>query len=375
MNEKYHIHTRAIHAGQHPDPSTGAVMTPIFQTSTYAQETPGGNKWGYARTQNPTRTALQECLASLEEGRHGIVYSSGVAAIDAVIRLLEPGSVVVCGDDIYGGTHRLFTQEWVRYGVEFRFVDTTDPNLQIPSDANMVWVETPTNPLLKITNIADVARKCTLVGAMLVVDNTFATPIFQQPLTEGADIVVHSVTKYLNGHSDVIGGAVITNDDDVAQRLMWIQNSAGAILGPQDCFLVLRGLKTLHLRMERHQFNAQRIVQWLQKQDRVKSVMYPGFSGMISFVLDADLDTTTRFVTSTKVFTLAESLGGVESLVGIPALMTHASVPVDVRRAIGIEDGLIRLSVGIEHIDDLVMDLSMALIAAFSLESRGLGEL
>jgi cystathionine beta-lyase/cystathionine gamma-synthase len=371
MNEKYHIHTRAIHAGQEPDPSTGAVMTPIFQTSTYAQETPGGSKWGYARTQNPTRTALQDCLASLEEGRHGIVYSSGVAAIDAVVRLLEPGSVVVCGDDIYGGTHRLFTQEWVRYGIEFRFVDTTDPSLQIPSDANMVWVETPTNPLLKTTDIASVARKCAVVGAVLVVDNTFATPVFQQPLTEGADIVVHSVTKYLNGHSDVIGGAVITNDDDIAQRLMWIQNSAGAILGPQDCFLVLRGLKTLHLRMERHQFNAQRIAEWLQKQHGVKSVMYPGFSGMISFVLDADLDTTTRFVTSTNVFTLAESLGGVESLIGIPAIMTHASVPADVRRAIGIEDGLIRLSVGVEYIDDLVMDLSMALKTAFSSESKG----
>jgi cystathionine gamma-lyase len=373
MGEKYHIHTRAIHSGQRPDPSTGAIMTPIFQTSTYAQETPGGNKWGYARTQNPTRTALQECLASLEEGRHGVVYSSGVAAIDAVIRLLEPGSVVICGDDIYGGTHRLFTQEWVRYGIEFRFVDTTNSNLQIPSDATMVWVETPTNPLLKTTDIADVALKCKVVGAVLVVDNTFATPIFQQPLTEGADIVVHSVTKYLNGHSDVIGGAVITNDAAVARRLLWIQNSAGAILGPQDCFLVLRGLKTLHLRMERHQFNAQRIAEWLEKQDCVKSVMYPGFSGMISFVLDADLDTTTRFVTSTKIFTLAESLGGVESLIGIPAIMTHASVPVDIRRSIGIEDGLIRLSVGIEHIGDLLMDLSMALNTAFASISKGSG--
>lgn len=366
MNSGRRINTRAIHAGQPPEAVTGAVMTPIFQTSTYAQSSPGSSDWGYARTKNPTRSALESCIASLEEGRHGLVYSSGVAAIDAVMRLLSPGDVVVCGDDIYGGTHRLFTKGWAQYGIEFQFVDTTHPDLKIPSNAKLVWVETPTNPLLKETDIALVAQQCKAIGATLVVDNTFATPVFQQPLTEGADIVVHSMTKYLNGHSDVIAGAVVTNDDKLAERLAWIQNSVGAILGPQDCFLVMRGLKTLPLRMERHQYNAKKIADWLDKQDVVKKIYYPGFSGMISFVLNADLQTTRQFVSTTQLFTLAESLGGVESLIGMPAIMTHASVPVEVRTAIGIEDGLIRLSVGIEHIDDLLEDLQQALDRTFS---------
>ncbi len=361
-----HLQTRTIHAGQSPEPHTGAVMTPIFQTSTYAQETPGGNKWAYGRTNNPTRTALQDCLASLEEGKHGLVYGSGVAAIDAVIRLLSAGDTVVCGDDIYGGTHRLFMQEWVDRGIIFQFVDTTTVALEIPDGTKLVWVETPTNPLLKTTDIAMISKKCRQVGALLVVDNTFATPVFQRPLTEGADIVVHSLTKYLNGHSDVVGGAVIVNDDGLAKRLAWIQNSAGAILGPQDCFLVLRGLKTLSLRMREHQSNAQQIAAWLVQHPHVKTVHYPGFSGMISFVLDADLEATTRFVQSTRLFTLAESLGGVESLIGIPAIMTHASVPKETREAIGIVDGLIRLSVGIEHIDDLIADLTQAMNTTFS---------
>lgn len=370
MTAKRHLDTLAIHAGQSPDPATGSVMTPIYQTSTYAQQSPGTNPWGYARTRNPTRSALQECIAALEKGRHGIAFSSGVAAIDAVIRLLSPGDLIVCGDDIYGGTHRLFTKEWTRYGLEFVFVDTSDPDLVIPYRAKMVWVETPTNPLLKVTDISLIAKKCKESGAILVVDNTFATPVFQQPLTQGADIVVHSMTKYLNGHSDVIAGAVVVNDDSMAQRISWIQNSAGAVPSPNDCFLVLRGLKTLHLRMERHQFNAQKLVEWLEKQEKVKRVLYPGFGGMISFTLDADLAAATRFVSSTEIFTLAESLGGVESLIGVPAVMTHASVPVDVRKAIGIEDGLIRISVGIEHIEDLILDLTLTLEKTFAPEGQ-----
>ena len=368
MTVKRHLDTLAIHAGQSPDPTTGAVMTPIYQTSTYAQHSPGSSTWGYARTKNPTRSALQDCIAALENGRYGIAFSSGVAAIDAVIRLLSPGDLVVCGDDIYGGTHRLFTQEWTRYGIDFVFADTSDPDVVIPHRAKMVWVETPTNPLLKVTDIASVAQKCAQNGALLVVDNTFATPVFQQPLTQGADIVVHSMTKYLNGHSDVIAGAVVVNDDELARKLAWIQNSAGAVPSPNDCFLVLRGLKTLHVRMDRHQHNAQRLVKWLQHQPRIKKVLYPGFGGMLSFTLDADLEKTQYFVASTEIFTLAESLGGVESLIGIPAVMTHASVPADVRRSIGIEDGLIRISVGIEHIDDLILDLTLAMQKTFTQE-------
>ena len=370
MTAKRHLDTLAIHAGQSPDPITGAVMTPIYQTSTYAQTSPGSNSWGYARTSNPTRTALQECIAALEQGQYGIAFSSGVSAIDAVVRLLSPGDLVVCGDDIYGGTHRLFTKEWSRYGIEFLFVDTSDPDVVIPRQAKMVWVETPTNPLLKVTNIESIAQQCREYQALLVVDNTFATPVFQQPLLEGADIVVHSMTKYLNGHSDVIAGAVVVNDSELARRLSWIQNSAGAVPSPNDCFLVLRGLKTLHLRMERHQFNARLLVNWLEKQERIKRVLYPGFGGMISFTLDADLDAATRFVSSTEIFTLAESLGGVESLIGVPAVMTHASVPIEIRREIGIEDGLIRVSVGIEHIDDLILDLTLAMQKTFTTQGQ-----
>lgn len=363
---KYAINTRAIHAGQSPEPITGAVMTPIFQTSTYAQSFPGKGEWEYSRTHNPTRTALQNCIASLEDGEYGVVFSSGLGAIDAIIRLLNPGDLVVCGDDVYGGTHRLFTQDWSRYGIRFHFVDTADPNLVIPADAAMVWVETPTNPLLKVTDISAVSLLATKIGALLVVDNTFATPIFQKPLNMGADIVIHSMTKYLNGHSDVIGGVAITNNDNIAEQLCWIQNSVGAVPGPQDCFLVLRGLKTLHIRMERHQSNAQKIVSWLDQHPLVKEVMYPGFSGMVSFILDANLDVATKFVTTTKLFILAESLGGVESLIELPAIMTHSSVPADIRKSIGIEDGLIRLSVGIEDVNDLLDDLKIAMKVAFS---------
>jgi cystathionine beta-lyase/cystathionine gamma-synthase len=357
----YKIDTLAIHAGQSPEPVTGAVMTPIFQTSTYAQPHPADWPWEYSRTHNPTRTALQDCIAALESGAFGLCFSSGMSAMDSVIRSLSPGDKVLCGDDVYGGTYRLFTKEWSRFGLDFTFVDTTNPDLEIPEGTRMVWLETPTNPLLKTSDIERIAQRCKQVGATLVVDNTFATPVFQRPLELGADIVVHSMTKYLNGHSDVIGGAVVTNDEVWAKRLAFIQNSAGAVPGPQDCFLVLRGLKTLHVRMERHQKNAKALVAWLSEHPAVTKVRYPGFGGMISVVLNATLEQACAVVKSTKLFTLAESLGGVESLIELPAIMTHASVPSEVRTKLGIADGLIRLSVGIEHIDDLQADLSQAI--------------
>jgi cystathionine beta-lyase/cystathionine gamma-synthase len=287
-----------------------------------------------------------------------------MAAIDTVIRTLKPGSRVLCGDDVYGGTYRLFTQEWAEFGIQFEFTDTSTPDVTIPEGTDLVWVESPTNPLLKTTDIAAIAKKAHAVGAILVVDNTFATPVNQRPLTLGADVVVHSTTKYLNGHSDVVGGVVITNDDAMAARLAFLQNAAGAVPGPWDCFLTLRGLKTLHVRMDRHQRNAETLVRWLNTREDVETVHYPGFGGLIAFVLAGDLDAATRFVKATTVMTLAESLGGVESLIELPAIMTHASIPPDVRAAIGIPDGLIRLSVGIEHIDDLRADLEQAFAAA-----------
>ena len=361
---QFHIDTRAIHAGQDPEVSTGAVMTPVFQTSTYVQEHPGRGDWEYSRTHNPTRTALQECVASLEGGKHGICFASGLAAIDTVVRTLRPGSSVLCGDDVYGGTYRLFTREWADFGIKFNFVDSSRSDVVVPPNTDLVWVETPTNPLLKTTDIADLAKKAHAVGAKLVVDNTFATPIHQRPLELGADVVVHSTTKYLNGHSDVIGGVVVTNDDALAERLVFLQNAAGAVPGPWDCFLTLRGLKTLSVRMARHDANATELRDWLVGRDDVDIVHYPGFSGMISFVLRGDLDAAIRFVKATKIFALAESLGGVESLIELPAIMTHASVPPDVRAEIGIPDGLIRLSVGIENIADLKADLEAAFTAA-----------
>ncbi|MEL6347366.1 MAG: PLP-dependent transferase [Myxococcota bacterium] len=364
-DETDHLNTLAIHAGQPAEPVTGAVMVPVFQTSTYAQPHPAQWPWEYSRTHNPTRTALQDCLAALEAAKHGVCFASGMAAIDAVIRaLLRPGQRVVCGDDLYGGTYRLFTKQWASFGVEFDFVDVSSGDVEVPAGTDMVWIETPTNPLLKTADIADIARKAHAVGAKLVVDNTFATPVFQQPLTLGADLVVHSTTKYLNGHSDVIGGVVLTRDDDVAAKLAYVQNAAGAVPGPWDCFLTLRGLKTLHVRMQRHKENAEAIAAWLSERDDVETVIYPGFSGMISFVLQGDLAAATRFVEGTRLFTLAESLGGVESLIELPAVMTHASIPPDVRAAAGMPDGLIRLSVGIEHVDDLIKDLDHAFQAA-----------
>ena len=358
------IETKVIHAGQQPDPQTGAVMTPVYQTSTYAQKHPGVAEWEYSRTHNPTRTALQDGLAAAESGTHGICFASGLAAVDTVIRTLNPGDSVICGDDVYGGTYRLFTTVFAKYGIEFTFVDLSDPGIEIPVGTSLVWAETPTNPLLKTTDIPQLAAKAHAVGALLAVDNTFATPVFQRPLELGADLVLHSTTKYIGGHSDVVGGALITSNDDLAAQFTTLQNSVGAVPGPWDCFLTLRGLKTLAVRMQRHDENAKALVEWMQGHPEVATVLYPGFGGMVSFVLKGDLDAAVRFVKATTVFTLAESLGGVESLIELPAIMTHASVPPDVRASIGIDDGLIRLSVGIEHIDDLRADLEAAFSAA-----------
>lgn len=358
------LDTLAIHAGQPAEPVTGAVMVPIFQTSTYAQREPGQSDWEYSRTHNPTRSALQRCLASLEGAAHGLCFSSGLAATDTVLRTLKPGDRVVCGDDVYGGTYRLFTKVCASFGIEFTFVDLSRPDVQIPDGTTLVWAESPTNPLLKVTNIAALARKAHAAGALLVVDNTFATPVFQRPLQLGADLVVHSTTKYLNGHSDVVGGAVLLNDDALAERIAFLQNAVGAVPGPMDCFLTMRGLKTLHVRMARHQENGRALVDWLSGHEAVRLVHYPGFGGMISFVLNGDLNAAIRFVKATRIFTLAESLGGVESLIELPAIMTHASIPAARREEIGLPDGLIRLSVGIEHIDDLRADLEAGFEAA-----------
>ena len=372
--------TLAIHAGQAPDPTTGAVMTPIYQVSTYAQETVGGHKgYEYSRTDNPTRTPLQECLAALEGGRFGLVFASGLAATDTLVRtLVKPGDLVVCGDDVYGGTYRLFDKVHRHVGLRFQYADFSrvPPEDAIPEGTTLVWLETPTNPLLKVSDIAAVCARAHAVGAKVVVDNTFTTPYFQRPLEHGADFVMHSTTKYLNGHSDVIGGVLVTNDEDSYQRLKFLQNAAGAVPGPMDCWLTLRGLKTLHVRMERHARSGEQIVRWLAGHPEVAAVYHPmlethpnhavakkqmsGFGGMISFELKGDLARAKRFVERTQIFTLAESLGGVESLIEVPALMTHASIEPEKRRAIGIADGLIRLSVGLEDVRDLQADLARA---------------
>ncbi|MCS6981372.1 MAG: cystathionine gamma-synthase [Flavobacteriales bacterium] len=376
------IATKVVHAGTEPDPLTGAVMTPIYQTSTYAQEAPGKHKgYEYARTHNPTRTALQRCLAELENGSAAFSFSSGMAATDAIMKLLQPGDHVLCSDDVYGGTYRLFTKTFERYGIQFSFEDLTDPSRSasfLRPNTRLVWLETPSNPLLKILDIRWWAEVAHQVGALLCVDNTFATPLLQNPLDLGADLVVHSATKYLGGHSDTLGGAVVVNKPELAEALAFNQNSTGAVPGPMDCFLILRGIKTLALRMKQHCCNALRIAEFLGQHPAVAQVNYPGledhpghrlasqqmraFGGMISFRLRKDnLDAAVRVVSSTRVFTLAESLGGVESLIGHPATMTHASIPPAERQKKGITDGLIRLSVGIEDVDDLIADLEQAL--------------
>ena len=373
--------TLAIHAGQEPDPANGAVMTPIYQTSTYAQEGVGRPRQGYeySRTQNPTRKALEECLAALEGGEYGLAFASGMAATDTVLRLLDAGAHVLAGDDVYGGTFRLFDKVLRRYGLEFTFVDTTHPEAvaaALTPSTQMVWLETPSNPLLNITDIRAVAE---IVHAhpnrpLLVVDNTFATPYLQRPLELGADIVVHSTTKYLGGHSDVVGGAVVVKERDLYEKLAFLQNAAGAVPGPMDCFLILRGLKTLPLRMDRHAANASALVAALSGHPKIERMLYPfhpshpghkiaarqmrNGGGMISFILKGGREAAVRAAESTKLFTLAESLGGVESLIEVPAAMTHLSTTGS---QIAVDPGLVRLSVGLEHVDDLLKDIRGAL--------------
>lgn len=378
--------TRAIHAGQEPDPQTGAVMPPIHTSSTFAQDAPGEDRgYEYARTGNPTRTVLEENLAALEGGGYGRAFASGMAAINTVLNLLESGDHVVAGDDIYGGTHRLFRQVYEDYDLEFSFVDTTD--IDAVSDAvrpatELVWVETPTNPLLRVNNIAALADIAHDTDALCAVDNTFATPYLQRPLEHGADIVSHSLTKYLGGHSDVVGGALVTDDPDLEEQFAFYQNSVGATPDPFGCFLVLRGIKTLPVRLDRHCENAQTLAGRLEDHPDVDRVYYPGleshpghdlaarqmddFGGMVSFELDATLDETATFVSETERFTLAESLGGVESLIEQPATMTHAAIPREQRLAAGLTDGLVRASVGVEHVEDLWTDIERAIETALA---------
>jgi cystathionine beta-lyase/cystathionine gamma-synthase len=375
--------TRAVHAGQRPDRETGAIMSPIYQTSTYVQDGLGRHKgFEYARTRNPTRDTLERNVAALEGAAHGFAFASGLAATDAVLKLLSAGDHVICGSNVYGGTHRIMTQVFERLGLRFTFVDTRDSaniGAAVTDATRMIYVETPTNPMMHLTDLAAVAALARDRELVLVVDNTFATPALQQPMALGAEVVLHSTTKYLNGHSDMVGGMVLTTRDDLAERLAFLQNAVGAVPGPMDCWLALRGTKTLHLRMERHDQNGRRIAAWLAEHPTVRRVYYPGlathpqhelaqrqmsgFGGMISLDVGS-LEAARAVVEHTRVFALAESLGGVESLIGHPASMTHASVPRTMREEMGLTDGLVRLSVGIEDVDDLLDDLERALQAA-----------
>jgi cystathionine gamma-synthase len=372
------METRVIHAGQEPDPTTGAIMVPIYQTSTYVQDQVGQHKgYEYSRTGNPTRAALEACLASLEEGNFGLAFSSGMAATDTIIRLFQPGDHIVVGNDVYGGTFRLFERQWAQWGLTFTYVNQTDPQRvqeAITPKTKLVWLETPTNPLLRLADIQAISTLAHAAGAFVAVDNTFATPIGQRPLTLGADIVVHSTTKYLGGHSDVVGGAVVIKDEDLRNRLAFLQNAIGAVPGPFDSWLVLRGIKTLAIRMQAHEKNALALAQYLEGHPSVEQVIYPGlpshpqydlaqqqmenFSGMISFRVRRGEEATRRIVAKTRIFQLAESLGGVESLIELPAAMTHLSVKDS---ALEVPPDLIRLSVGIENCDDLKADLEQAL--------------
>lgn len=374
--------TKAVHAGVHPDPSTGAIMTPIFQTSTYVQKSPGDHKgFEYSRTQNPTRFALQDSIAALENAKHGLVFGSGLAAIDAVIKLLKPGDEVISANDLYGGTYRIFTKIFENFGIKFHFIGMDDvSNIENYVNANtkLIWLETPTNPMMNIVDIkgaSEIAKKHNL---MLGVDNTFASPALQNPMDLGADIVMHSVTKYLGGHSDVVMGALAMNDEALYQKLAFIQNSCGAVAGPQDCFLVLRGIKTLHLRIQRHCENGEKVARYLASHPKVNKVYWPGFEshpnheiakaqmkgfgGMISFTFhEDDMQQSFRVMERFKVFALAESLGGVESMANHPATMTHGAIPKEERMKVGLLDSLIRLSVGIEDAEDLISDLEQAI--------------
>lgn len=382
MSRNSRFETRAIHAGQQPDPATGAVITPIYATSTYAQDAPAVHKgYEYSRTGNPTRAAYERCIADLEGGRRGFAFASGMAAVDAVLALLDSGAHALAMDDLYGGTRRLFEGVRARAsGLRFSFADLSDPDAvaaALAPDVAMIWVETPTNPMLKLVDLAAVAGLARARGILSVADNTFASPWVQRPLDCGFDIVVHSATKYLNGHSDMVGGAVVAADDGLGERLAYLQNATGAVQGPFDSFLAHRGLKTLALRMERHSGNALALARWLEGRSGVKRVLYPGlpghpqhelakrqmngFGGIVTVDLEGGLEASRRMLEACEVFQLAESLGGVESLIEHPALMTHASVPAEVRRGLGIGDGLVRLSVGVEHVDDLVADLEQAL--------------
>lgn len=374
--------TLAIHAGQSPDPTTGAVMTPIYQTSTYAQESPGKHRgYEYSRTDNPTRTAYQSCVAALEGAEYALAFSSGLATTDAILHTLKPGDHVISCDDVYGGTFRIFDKVFKKMGIEFTFADLSDlkkTELAFKPNTRMLWMESPTNPMLKILDIAalsDLARK---KNALSVVDNTFMSSYFQKPLSLGADVVVHSVTKYMNGHSDVVGGVLATSHKSLYTDLKFLQNAIGAVPAPMDCFLVMRGLKTLHVRMERHEKNAIEIAHFLEKHPKVEKVIYPGleshpqhalakrqmtgFGGMITFFLRGGLQEAKTFLEKVKIFALAESLGGVESLIEHPAIMTHASIPAETRKSLGIHDNLIRISTGIEDVADLKADLANALM-------------
>ncbi|SMG08885.1 cystathionine gamma-synthase [Sphingobacterium psychroaquaticum] len=378
----YKFATKAIHAGQEADPTTGAVMTPIYQTSTYKQASPGEHKgYEYSRGTNPTRKALEDCLAALENGRFGLAFSSGMAATDTVLRVLKPGDEVVTGDDLYGGSYRIFTKVYEPYGITFKFVNTSDVSVveeAITEKTKLIWVETPTNPTLKLADIEAIGKVAKAHKVLYVVDNTFASPYLQNPLDLGADIVMHSATKYLNGHSDVVMGALVLNDEELYKQLWFYYNAVGGTPGPQDAFLALRGIKTLHVRMRAHCENGRRVAEFLKDHPKVETIYWPGFTdhpgheiakkqmrdfgGMISIVLkDADLQETFRIASRFKVFTLAESLGGVESLVNHPATMTHGSIPKEAREKVGVVDNLLRLSVGIEDADDLIADLQQVL--------------
>ncbi len=379
-----HFETLAIHAGQAPDRTTGAIMTPVYLTSTYVQDGPGEHRgYDYSRTRNPTRDALQGCLAALEGARHALAFASGLAAADALLHLLQAGDHVLVSDDVYGGTFRLFDKVFRRGGLDFGYADMTDParvERALHPNTRLLWIESPTNPMLKLVDLAAVAGIAHAHGAVTVVDNTFATPYFQRPLQHGIDVVTHSTTKYLNGHSDVVGGAVATSDDGLHERLRFLQNAVGGVPGPLDSFLVLRGLKTLHVRMQRHAENAARVARFLEGHPQVERVTYPGltshpqhalaarqmsgFGGMLTFVIRGGLEAARAFLKAVRIFACAESLGGVESLIEHPAIMTHASVPVDARERLGIVDGLVRVSCGIENAEDLLADLERGFAAA-----------
>jgi cystathionine gamma-lyase len=383
-DDQFRFETRSVHAGQEPEEETGALMTPIYANSTYEQDGPGEDRgYEYSRTGNPTRTDLEENLASLEGVAHGRAYASGMGAINTVLNLLESGDHVVSSDDVYGGTRRIFDQVYEKYDLEFTYVDMTDVDAvadAVRPETELVWVETPTNPLMRVVDVGAMADIAHDADALCAVDNTFATPYLQRPAEFGADLVTHSLTKYLGGHSDVVGGAVLTDDPDLDDRLGFYQNAVGATPGPHDCFLVLRGTKTLPVRMDRHCENARDLAAWLDAHDDVREVFYPGledhpghdvaaeqmddFGGMLSFELDATLEQASTVVSETDVFTLAESLGGVESLIEQPAAMTHASIPPEEREAIGLTDGLVRVSVGVEHVEDMKTDLQGAFDAA-----------